>query len=111
MLVGLAAIGGLSHLALDVISHGTPLFYPFSRSLVGTPSARVLHGGFWGYITDPIFLLEPLILSLATAHWIVKRKPVPRVMKLALCGLLAALIVFSGVFLLLLPTVQRIIAI
>src|SRR5687767_11210605 len=27
MLLGLAAAGGLSHLFLDVISHGTPLFY------------------------------------------------------------------------------------
>ncbi len=110
-LVGLAAIGGLSHLALDVISHGTPLFYPFSRSLIGTPSGRVLHGGFWGYITDPIFLLEPLILSFAATHWIVSRKPAPGIMKLALCGVLAALIVFSCAFLLLLPTLQSIIVI
>ncbi|MDX1995802.1 MAG: metal-dependent hydrolase, partial [bacterium] len=41
MLVGLAALGGLSHLLLDVISHGTPLFYPLSLVMVGAPSERV----------------------------------------------------------------------
>lgn len=30
ILVGLIALGWLSHLVLDVISHGTPLFYPVS---------------------------------------------------------------------------------
>lgn len=110
-LVGLIAIGGLSHLIMDVVSHSTPLFYPFSLYMVGAPSARVLEGGVLGYITDPIFLSEPLFLTVAIAHWIVNRKATPCIMKLALCGLFAAAVIFSSIFLLLLPTLQRIVVI
>jgi hypothetical protein len=110
-LVGLVALGGLSHLVLDVVSHGTPLFFPFSLDLIGLPSARVLKGGLWGYLTDPIFLLEPLLLTLAVAHWVVTHSPAPRTKRLALRGLVAALVVFAGVFLLLLPTLHSIVVI
>jgi membrane-bound metal-dependent hydrolase YbcI (DUF457 family) len=111
MLMGLVALGGLSHLVLDVVSHSTPLFYPLSLYMVGAPSTRVLEGGVLGYMTDPIFLSEPLFLAVAIAHWIVSRKPTPRVTKLVLCGLFAGLVIFSGTFLLLLPTLQRLIEI
>jgi hypothetical protein len=110
-LVGLTALGGLSHLAMDVVSHGTPLFYPFSLDLIGLPSTRVLKGGLWGYLTDPIFLLEPVLVTTAAVHWVVSRDPEPRMKTLALRGLLAALIVFSGAFLLLLPTLHSIVVI
>jgi hypothetical protein len=69
MLLGLVALGGLSHLLLDVISHGTPLLYPLDMTVVGTPSTRVVLGGVRGYLTDPIFLLEPLLIAVALAHW------------------------------------------
>lgn len=64
-LVMLVAIGGVSHLVLDVIVHGTPLVYPFSSYMVGWPPQQVIDGGLWGYLTHPIFLLEPLLLSAA----------------------------------------------
>ena len=76
-LLWLAVIGGLSHLLLDVIVHGTPLFYPFSRAMIGFPPPRVVEGGLWAYLTDPIFLLEPLLFGLAALHWLV-RKAMPR---------------------------------
>jgi hypothetical protein len=110
-IVGLTALGWLSHLALDVVSHGTPLFYPLSLDLIGLPSTRVLKGGLWGYLTDPIFLLEPVLVTTAAVHWVVSRDPEPRMKTMALRGLLAALIVFSGAFLLLLPTLHSIVVI
>lgn len=111
MLVGLIALGGLSHLALDIISHGTPLFYPFTWTLVGSPSPRVFAGRVLGYLTDPIFLLEPLLFTLAGAYWVIRGNPAPRVMIRALLGLAAALIVFAGTFLLLLPKMQSVVVI
>lgn len=66
----LITIGGLSHLLLDVIVHGTPLLYPFSMTMFGIPPTRVVEGGFWAYLTDPIFLFEPCLLTLAATHWV-----------------------------------------
>jgi hypothetical protein len=109
-LVGLVAVGGLSHLVLDAVSHGTPLLYPVSLHMFGAPSIRVLEGGFWAYITDPIFLTEPFLLALVAAHWTVSRKPAPRVKKLALFGLIGGVTIFTVTFLLLLPTLQSIVA-
>ena len=110
-LAGLVVAGGLSHLVLDVVSHSTPLFYPLSLYMVGAPPMRVLQGGALGYITDPIFLAEPVLLALPAAHWIISRQPTPQVMKLALLGLVGGVIVFAAIFLLLLPTLQSIITI
>lgn len=64
----LVATGGLSHLVLDVIVHGTPLFYPLNMVMVGRPPQQVTDGGLWGYLTHPIFLLEPLLLSTVVLH-------------------------------------------
>jgi len=69
-LMGLVAVGGLSHLALDIIAHGTPLLYPVSMVMIGIAPARVVEGGVWAYLTDPIFLLEPSAMTLAFVHWI-----------------------------------------
>lgn len=69
-MIGLIAIGALSHLLLDVVAHSTPLLYPFSMIMVGAPSEHVLNGRVWGYFTDPIFLLEPLLIAFAVGHWI-----------------------------------------
>ena len=110
-LAGLVVAGGLSHLFLDVVSHGTPLFYPLSLHMVGAPPLRVLQGGFWGYITHPIFLAEPVLLALPVAHWIIRRGLSPRATKLALLGLVSGVIVFSAIFLSLLPVLQSIVVI
>jgi hypothetical protein len=72
-LVGLIAFGGMSHLALDVASHGTPLLYPLSMITVGGLSQRVVHGDLWAYVTDPIYLLEPLLFMLAALYWVWQR--------------------------------------
>jgi membrane-bound metal-dependent hydrolase YbcI (DUF457 family) len=74
MLVGLTAVGGLSHLLLDMITHATPLFYPLSLTMIGNPSERIRNGGIHEYLTDPIFLLEPLLLTLAAGHWLLRRQ-------------------------------------
>lgn len=105
--VGLIAVGGLSHLVLDVISHGTPLLYPASLVIFGFPPERVVEGGFWAYLTDPIFLLEPLLLTLAAVHWALGRKPTRRVRALTLIVLTGGLVSFSVAFLLLLPALQN----
>ena len=110
-LAGLVIAGGLSHLVLDVVSHSAPLFYPLSLYMVGAPPMRVLQGGALGYITHPIFLAEPVLLALPVAHWIICHQPTPRVMKLALVGLFGGIIAFAAIFLLMLPTLQRIIII
>jgi GAF domain-containing protein len=109
-LVGLVAVGGLSHLVLDVSSHGTPLLYPVSLVMFGFPPERVVEGGFWAYLTDPIFLLEPLLLTLAAAHWTLSRKPTQRVRPLTLIVLTGVLVLFTVAFLLLLPVLQSVAA-
>ena len=70
-LLGLAAAGGLSHLALDVFVHGTPLLYPFSMEMFDVVATRVVQGDVWVYLRAPIFLAEPLgsdvVLDVQTA--------------------------------------------
>ena len=78
--------------------------------MFGAPSTRVLEGGFWAYITDPIFLVEMFLLALVVTHWIFSRKLAPRIMKLALLGLIGGLVAFTVAFLLSLPRLQSIIA-
>jgi hypothetical protein len=106
--IGLITVGGLSHLVLDVVAHSTPLLYPVSMYMFGAPSTHVRDGGLWGYLTDPIFLLEPLLLFLAAAHWVAHRPYItPRLKMMASLGLAGGLVVFSVGFLLSLPTLQR----
>ncbi len=109
-LFGLALAGGLSHLLLDVISHSTPLFYPLSWRMIGAPPRRVLEGGAWAYVTDPLFLLEPLLAALAAGHWACSHVASPRLRRLVVAGLAGALAVFTAFFLAFLPALQRIAA-
>ncbi|MCZ7546587.1 MAG: metal-dependent hydrolase [Anaerolineae bacterium] len=106
-LIGLVAVGGFSHLILDILSHGTPLLYPLSLHMFGAPSTRVLEGGFWAYASDPIFLAEPFLLAVAAAHVVTHRRLASRTQKLALVGLASGLAVMTILFLLLLPTLQN----
>ena len=111
IMIGLVAVGGFSHLLLDVVAHSTPLLYPFSMFMFGVPSEHVLEGGVRGYLTDPIFLLEPLLVALAVRHWIIHRsEAMPRFRKIALCGLVSGCVVFLAAFLLLLPVLQSVAA-
>jgi hypothetical protein len=110
-MIGLIAVGGSSHLLLDVVAHSTPLLYPFSMFMFGAPSWHVFDGGVWGYLTHPIFLLEPLLVSLAVGHWIIQRsEAAPRFKQIALCGLASACIIFSAAFFFLHPTLQGVVA-
>ncbi|HML24669.1 MAG TPA: metal-dependent hydrolase [Aggregatilinea sp.] len=73
-LIGLIAVGGLSHLALDAIAHNTPLLYPLSTHMFGIAPAQVAEGTIKDYVTDPVFVLEPLLLLFAFVHWRRTRK-------------------------------------
>jgi membrane-bound metal-dependent hydrolase YbcI (DUF457 family) len=108
-LVGIVALGGLSHLALDVVSHGTPLLYPLTMTAFGSPPDRVVQGGLWAYVTDPIFVLEPLLLALAVGHWTLKRGFQPRTRRLLLAGIASGAAAFATLFLLLTPALQSLV--
>lgn len=107
-LMWLAAIGGLSHLLLDVIAHSTPLLYPFSMTMFGIPPQRVVEGGVWAYLTDPIFLFEPCLLTLAAIHWAKHHLHDQRTQRAVLVILVTGLSAFIVGFLLLLPILQEI---
>ena len=108
--VGLVAIGGLSHLALDVIAHSTPLLYPLSLRMFGMPPTRVVEGGIWAYVTDPIFLLEPLGLTLLVWHWVSHQNLTRRVRTVMLALILVSFISFLLAFLWFLPDMQEAVA-
>jgi membrane-bound metal-dependent hydrolase YbcI (DUF457 family) len=105
---GLVACGGLSHLLLDIVAHGTPIFYPISMQVFGIAPQRVIDGGLWAYLTDPIFLLEPLFFGFVVVHWVRRQKHISkhsrRVLMAATGG---CLLVFTMTFVLLLPALQR----
>lgn len=107
MLVGLIALGGLSHLLLDVISHGTPLFYPFSLLVFGWPPQRVVEGGLWAYLTDPIFLFEPFLLGTAVIHWVWHNVALKQVRALSITVIIGFLMLFIAGYLYSLPSLQN----
>jgi hypothetical protein len=107
-MIGLIAVGGLSHLALDVVAHSTPLLYPVSMYMFGAPSGRVMRGGLCNYLTDPIVLLELAVIAVAVAHWIGSLSNItPRLKKVVIVGLASGLLIFAVVFLYWLPALQR----
>lgn len=103
MLTWLTVMGGLSHLLLDVISHGTPLLYPVSLAMFGMPPARVVQVGLWAYVTDPIFLFEPCLLGLGAMHWIRHHVHNQQAQRVCLVVLTVGLGIFMVSFVLLLP--------
>ena len=66
-LLGVATLGGFSHLVLDAIAHNTPMFYPLSTYMVGIAPASVVQGGVRVYVVHPLMLVE--ILMLAAIGW------------------------------------------
>jgi hypothetical protein len=64
------SLGVLSHLALDVVSHGTVLFYPLWNGLVGWTFARTSGHVLQSYIQSPNFRLEPGVLLAAAVWWL-----------------------------------------
>lgn len=69
ILLMLIALGGLSHLTLDVIAHNTPLFYPLSNTMIGNAPAQITNGGIFDYVRHPLFLLEPVLIMLGIYFW------------------------------------------
>ena len=65
----LFAVGWLSHIGLDLLVHGTPLFYPLSMIGFELAPSSIVEGGLWTYLSHPLFLLEPLMLIAAVLHW------------------------------------------
>jgi hypothetical protein len=65
-------MGVLSHLLLDVVSHGTVLFYPLWNGLVGWSFPRLDEHILVSYLHSPNFWLEPAVI-LAAAIWWLKR--------------------------------------
>lgn len=108
-LTGLVVIGGLSHLALDVISHGTPLLYPVSLLMVGSAPTRIVEGGFWAYMTNSTFLLEPALLTVVAVHWILTRESSLRLRATAITFLVIGLALFAATFLSLVPMLQKVV--
>ena len=109
-LAGLAALGGLSHLTLNVVAHSTPLLYPASMVVRGVAPARVVEGGVWAYLTDPIFVLEPLLLGVAIVHWALRQPIAPRARKLVVATALCGMLLFVGCFVAVVPALQGAVA-
>lgn len=106
-LLGLAAVGGMSHLLLDIIAHGTPLLYPVSMLFVSVAPERVIEGGLWAYLTDPVFLFEPLLFSVAATDWLHRQQMALSHKRLGMAVIAGGLILFSSVFILAMPELQR----
>jgi hypothetical protein len=86
--------------------HRTPLFYPLNDMMIGFASERVYAGGFFYYVTDPIFLFEPFLFLLAAYHWIFTRTENGRHRHFWLGGVSAFFVLGSLAFLLMLPRLQ-----
>ncbi|MBN1813134.1 MAG: metal-dependent hydrolase [Anaerolineae bacterium] len=63
-------LGVLSHLLLDVVSHGTVLFYPLWNGLVGWTFPRLDERILVSYLHSPNFWLEPLVILAAAIWWL-----------------------------------------
>lgn len=109
MLIGFMVLGGLSHVVLDMIAHGTPIFYPISMKAFGIPPQRVVQGGVLAYVTDPIVLCEPFLLSVAMLHWTYHRKTSSRSKKILVITIIGGLLMVTLAFIGLLPSVQSIV--
>jgi hypothetical protein len=64
------SLGVLSHLALDVVSHGTVLFYPLWNGLVGWTFPWTGGHVLQAYFQSPNFWLEPGVLLAAALWWL-----------------------------------------
>jgi len=78
--------------------------------MFGIAPARVVEGGFWAYVTDPIFLLEPLLFSTAIIHWVHHQNMAPRFERLILATTISGVVLFMVAFALLLPNLQSAVA-
>jgi hypothetical protein len=110
LLVGLITFGGLSHLLLDAIGHRTPLLFPFSMRMFGVAPKRVVDGGLSAYLTDPVFLLEPLAFLVAFVHWTLNGNEKRSVRAVVLSLAVVVVLCFCAIFLLVLPRLQSVVA-
>lgn len=105
-LLGLIAFGGLSHLMLDVIAHGTPLFYPFSLTTIGKPPQYVVDDGVLAYLTHPIILLEVLLFGIASMIWLQRQAWSRQTKRRWQIISVVSLSIISGIFWLSVPMLQ-----
>lgn len=106
LVCALIALGGSSHILLDVVSHGTPFLFPVSNAFVSLAPRRVMIGGFWAYVTDPVFLLEPLLIGFAIAYFIWHLKATRSLRLVGVGAVLTAWLAVSIGFVLSLPALQ-----
>lgn len=105
--IGLMVVGGLSHLVLDVIAHGTPLLYPISPAMFGFPPSSVVEGGLVAYLTHPILLIELVLVGLAAAHWIANRGVSRRSRNIGLAVLFTCIGIAALTYIVLLPFLKN----
>lgn len=84
-----------------------PSFTLFHRLWIGEAPQRVLQGGFWYYITDPIFLLEPLLFMLTGIHWAFSSGFSIRTRIIVAVVFINIFITFTSAFLITLPMLQN----
>jgi len=108
-LFSLLAVSWLSHLLLDALVHKTPLFYPLSSAMIGYAPTRVYKGGLWYYLTDPIFLLEPFLISVGVGHWAYRRIADTNSQRIFIALLAGINLILATVFMLLLPYMQNLV--
>jgi membrane-bound metal-dependent hydrolase YbcI (DUF457 family) len=109
VLCGVIAVGGLSHLLLDVIAHNTPLFYPLSRQMIGSAPPAIAIGGTSNYLAHPLFLLEPFLLMLVAVHWVYSRDWPPQQRAWILALVIGGWLLFTLSFWLMQPIMPRIV--
>ncbi len=71
--LNLFAAGWLSHIILDLLVHGTPLFYPLSMTGFELAPKSIVEGGLKAYLKHPLFLLEPLLIAGTFVHLLMTR--------------------------------------
>ena len=102
----LLAMSWLSHVLLDALVHKTPLLYLLSSEMFGYAPLRVYAGGFWYYLTDPIFLLEPLLIMVGVGHWLSQRIIDIKTRRVVLSCFVALYLISATIFILFLPHLQ-----
>lgn len=102
----LLAISWLSHIILDALVHKTPLLYPLSSEIIGYAPYRVYVGGIWYYLTDPIFLLELLLIAMGVGHWLYQRVTNKTTQRIFLSSFIIGYVFLAIVFVSILPYLQ-----
>ena len=104
--LSLFAIGTFSHLVLDVIAHNTPLFYPLTLQMIGNAPQRIVDGGLRAYITDPLLILEFVLLAAMVLDIITHLPYSSNSRRRLAISVISLTIVVAVLFVALLPTLR-----